>query len=134
MADGADRCEPVPAGVHGLLPGGHRDAALRAAARGGNRRHSGEMNAVHLRRVRLRPGRAVTRSGRHGAFVRWSRLLALLAAFGLSVAQTETLEDAWRIALQRGLALAAAESRVAAADAGVGPAPAERRAPLLRAR
>ncbi len=89
------------------------------------------MNAVHLRRVRLRPGRAVPRSGRHGAFVRWSRLLALLAAFGLSVAQTETLEDAWRIALERDLALAAAESRVAAAEAGVGAARAERRPRLV---
>ena len=43
----------------------------------------------------------------------------------------ETLEDAWRLAIERDLALAAAASRVAAAEVGVGAARAERRPQLL---
>src|SRR5690606_10375623 len=55
--------------------------------------------------------------------------MGLFGALALSVfgARGETLEDAWRIALEQDLSLAAAESRVAAAEAGVGAARAERR-------
>jgi outer membrane protein len=56
---------------------------------------------------------------------RWSApLAALLLAAG---AGAETLDEAWSIALERDLSLAAAGSRVAAAEAGVDGARAERR-------
>jgi len=55
-----------------------------------------------------------------------ARLPVLLAVVSLG-ASGETLDDAWRIALERDLSLAAAGSRVAAAEAGVGAARAERK-------
>ena len=54
---------------------------------------------------------------------------ALLAPLAVVVVagRAETLDDAWRIALGQDLSLAAAGSRIAAAEAGVGAARAERR-------
>ena len=53
----------------------------------------------------------------------------ILAGLALAAAgaQGETLEDAWRIALEQDLSLAATESRIAAAEADLGAASAERR-------
>lgn len=60
-----------------------------------------------------------TAAGRNGLVV----ALALAAA----AARSETLDDAWRIALEQDLSLAAASSRIAAAEAGLAAARAERR-------
>ena len=72
-------------------------------------------------------GREVRQHG--GAVAAASRnfLLAGLAIAATAGARSETLEDAWRIALEQDQALAAAQSRIAAAQADVGAASAERR-------
>jgi outer membrane protein TolC len=55
-----------------------------------------------------------------------SAILAGLALVAIG-ARSETLEDAWRIAQEQDLSLAAAESRIAAAEADLGAASSERR-------
>src|SRR5690606_11728275 len=76
-----------------------------------------------LQAMIARRGRGVAAHALRGA-----RALALIAALApLLPAAAETLEDAWRLAGERDLALAAAASRVAAAEAGLGAARAERR-------
>jgi len=87
---------------------------------------------MHLHRLGLRFREAVPGAARCRSVLGTPWAFLLLAALGLPVnGGTETLEDAWRTALERDLALAAAESRVAAAEAGIGAARAERRPRLL---
>lgn len=76
------------------------------------------MNLVGVRRVEQSVG-AVAAAAR-------STILAGLALVAIG-ARSETLEDAWRIAQEQDLSLAAAESRIAAAEADLGAASSERR-------
>src|SRR5690606_26462411 len=85
-------------------------------------RERGEMSTLQNHRLWTTfPPR--TSCGRSGM-----RALALVATLALSApVAAETLVDAWRIAAERDLSLASAASRVAAAEAGLGAARAERR-------